>query len=166
MVVERNLVIHNGHGRAKRGEAFHWITGGIFLYSDRLEDVRPVDLGPVTREPLARRVEAIGVQVQQREPRPPRREAAPVEEISGADSGVKVVRSDVPVVEREKTLRGAAPDEAVREAQDEQVVRRQHCFRVDGLARRNLFGHVSPMLSLVTSTAASSTAPRCSARSA
>jgi hypothetical protein len=40
MVVERNLVIHNGHGRAKRGEAFHWITGGIFLYSDRLEDVQ------------------------------------------------------------------------------------------------------------------------------
>ena len=38
--VERNLVIHNGHGRAKWGERYHWITGGIFLYSNALTDVR------------------------------------------------------------------------------------------------------------------------------
>jgi hypothetical protein len=40
VVVERNHVLHNGHGRPERGEAFHWITGGIFLYSTALEGVR------------------------------------------------------------------------------------------------------------------------------
>jgi hypothetical protein len=39
MTIERNLVIHNGHGRAKPGERFHWLTGGIFLYSSALSDV-------------------------------------------------------------------------------------------------------------------------------
>jgi Right handed beta helix region len=39
VVLERNRVLHNGHGRPKPGEAFHWITGGIFFYSDQLRDV-------------------------------------------------------------------------------------------------------------------------------
>ena len=42
IAIERNLVIHNGHGRAKPGERFFWITGGIFLYSSALSDVRIV----------------------------------------------------------------------------------------------------------------------------
>jgi hypothetical protein len=40
VTVERNFVIHNGHGRAKPGERFNWLTGGIFLYSSALSDVR------------------------------------------------------------------------------------------------------------------------------
>lgn len=40
VVVADNLVLHNGHGRAKPGERFHWITGGIFFYSTALTDVR------------------------------------------------------------------------------------------------------------------------------
>lgn len=40
ITVARNLVLHNGHGRAKLGERFHWLTGGIFLYSNALSDVR------------------------------------------------------------------------------------------------------------------------------
>ena len=39
-MIEDNLVIHNGHGRPKPGERFHWLTGGIFLYSKALADVR------------------------------------------------------------------------------------------------------------------------------
>lgn len=39
MVVERNHVLHNGHGRPKRGESYFWLTGGIFLYSSNLHDV-------------------------------------------------------------------------------------------------------------------------------
>lgn len=42
IAIERNLVIHNGHGRAKPGEQFYWLTGGIFLYSTALTDVRIV----------------------------------------------------------------------------------------------------------------------------
>ena len=38
--IERNQVIHNGHGRAKPGERYFWLTGGIFLYSRSLADVR------------------------------------------------------------------------------------------------------------------------------
>lgn len=40
IAIEDNLVIHNGHGRPKPGERFHWLTGGIFLYSNALADVR------------------------------------------------------------------------------------------------------------------------------
>jgi hypothetical protein len=43
VVVERNRVVHNGHGRARPGERFHWLTGGIFLYSSALADVRIED---------------------------------------------------------------------------------------------------------------------------
>jgi hypothetical protein len=40
VVVERNFVLRNGHGRARPGERFHWLTGGIFFYSTALADVR------------------------------------------------------------------------------------------------------------------------------
>ena len=38
--IEHNTVYNNGHGKADKGEKFHWLTGGIFLYSSNLQNIK------------------------------------------------------------------------------------------------------------------------------
>jgi Right handed beta helix region len=37
--IHSNTIYHNGFGAPKDGQAFYWMTGGIYLYSDNLRDV-------------------------------------------------------------------------------------------------------------------------------
>lgn len=37
--IYNNTVHHNGFGKPNPGEQYHWITGGLYLFSDRLQDV-------------------------------------------------------------------------------------------------------------------------------
>lgn len=37
--IYNNTVDHNGYGKPNPGEKFHWITGGLYLLSDNLQDI-------------------------------------------------------------------------------------------------------------------------------
>ena len=37
--IYNNTVHHNGYGKPNPGETYHWITGGLYLYSDNLQNV-------------------------------------------------------------------------------------------------------------------------------
>lgn len=37
--IYNNTVHHNGYGKPNPGEIYHWITGGLYLYSDNLQDI-------------------------------------------------------------------------------------------------------------------------------
>ena len=122
------------------------------IEGNRIKDVRPIDRGPVPCQPRAGRLETIGVQIHQREPRAILRETTPVQKISGADPDIQMIRGHVPVVQRENMLRGTPPDQAIRESQHQQIVDRQHRLRIDSLACLNLFpcnGHQSPLILLL-----------------
>jgi hypothetical protein len=38
--IDSNTVHHNGYGQPNPGERFHWITGGLYLFSDHLQGVK------------------------------------------------------------------------------------------------------------------------------
>ena len=37
--IYNNTIHHNGYGKPNPGETYHWITGGLYLYSDNLQDI-------------------------------------------------------------------------------------------------------------------------------
>lgn len=37
--VDHNIIVHNGHGPPEPGEAYYWLTGGIYLYSANLREI-------------------------------------------------------------------------------------------------------------------------------
>ena len=105
---------------------------------ERLECARLDDSRRVTLQAARRLGQACVARVEKRDLRAFDRKAAPVEEIAGADADIEMRAADVLVVQVEEVSPRAPPDQAAREAEDEQVVEGEPCRGVDGDAGMGL----------------------------
>src|SRR5512132_2242188 len=106
----------------------------------------------VTLEAPRRLAQAGIAQVEKGDLWPLDRQAAAVKEVAGADADVEMRGADVPVVEIEEVPFRAPPDQAAREAKDEEVVEGEPCRRVDGDAGVALgrLGHRASLRQIVS----------------
>lgn len=40
ILISNNIFYHNGYGKPKAGQTYYWITGGLYLHSNNLRDIR------------------------------------------------------------------------------------------------------------------------------
>ena len=89
------------------------------------EYIRPIHLGPVSPQASHCRVQAALVQVEKPEPHPRARKPAVVEIPTGSNTHVEVIVGRMLVVELQDMACWASPDQAIGNAEHDDVVERK-----------------------------------------